>query len=179
MADEVFDPEVHAANPDGSPKLKADGTFARRRGPRKGAAPSPTRRATKASPKQPDYRPGLNNMFQMVAIPLSFKAPLDALAVTHHAPPIAEALNDLAHEQPQVAAVLDRVLAVGPYTALFAAVTPLVLQILHNHDVLPEQVAAPMGVTPKRQIEAELAAHAAAMQQAQASDAQREEMAGV
>jgi hypothetical protein len=61
----------------------------------------------------------------------------DAAAITVHALPIASALDDLAHEDAAVAAVLERVLQVGPYGALLAAVAPLVLQVLANHEAIP------------------------------------------
>jgi hypothetical protein len=61
----------------------------------------------------------------------------DAAAITVHAPPIAGALDDLAQEDPAAAAVLDRILQVGPYGALLAAVAPLVLQVLANHSAIP------------------------------------------
>lgn len=143
---ESFDPDIHAVNADGSPKLTTRGTFAKKRGPRKSTSP---RRSTS---KAPDYRPGINGFFQMVAVPLAFKAPADAAAVAHHGPQIAQALHDLAVERPEVAAVLERVLAVGPYGALIGATVPLVVQILHNHDVIPEQMAVSVGATPKQVI---------------------------
>jgi hypothetical protein len=59
----------------------------------------------------------------------------DSLAVAEHGPNIASALDMLAAERPEVAAVLDRVLAVGPYGALIAAVAPLAMQVVANHGV--------------------------------------------
>jgi hypothetical protein len=69
----------------------------------------------------------------------------DAAAISVHAPPIASALNDLAHERPEVAAVLDRILQVGPYGIVIAAVAPLALQILCNHGGIPPGA---LGTTP-------------------------------
>lgn len=157
MTDAVFDPEIHAVESDGvTPKLKADGSFARKRGPRKGVS-APPRRTSAASKKAgTDYRPGLNGIFQMVAVPLAFKAPADAAAVGMHGPNISEALNELAKERPEVAAVLEKLLAVGPYGLVLSATLPLVIQILHNHDVIPEQMAAPLGAVPKKVLLAHL-----------------------
>lgn len=161
---EQFDPEIHQTDGEGNPVVKTDGTFARKRGPKASprAATSP-RRPKKANPragnrpKAPDFRPGLNGMFQLAAAPLAFAQPLDALAVAQHGPNIAEALNDLAQERPEVAMVLQRILAVGPYGAVIAAVVPLVVQVLHNHDVLPAQAVQNVpGVTPKEELEAAL-----------------------
>lgn len=156
---EEFDPEVHATEPDGRPKTTRDGRLAKKRGPKSTpprAAASPRRssprtaRSTSSRPKAPDFRDGINGMFQLIAAPLAFVQPLDSMAVVQHAPNIAEALNDLAQHRPEVAMVLQRVLSVGPYGALLAATVPLVVQLLHNHDVLPEQVATGIpGVAPK------------------------------
>lgn len=80
-----------------------------------------------------DYRPGLEGLGQMAAFALSFKSPPDAAAVLMHTPDIAAALNDLAQQKPEVAAVLDKILAAGPYGAILSAVVPLVVQVLVNH----------------------------------------------
>jgi hypothetical protein len=73
----------------------------------------------------------------------------DAAVLSMHAPNVAEALNELAKERPEIAAVLDRVLSVGPYGLLVAAVAPLVLQILANHSVIPSGI---LGTVPKETI---------------------------
>lgn len=61
----------------------------------------------------------------------------DAAVITKYAPDIATAVSDLANDQPQVAAVLDRVLKAGPYGALIGAVLPMAAQLLSNHNVIP------------------------------------------
>lgn len=159
---EEFDPEVHATEADGSPKVTRGGRLAKKRGPKSASGPraaSPRRpsasrtRSTTTRSKAPDFRPGINGIFQLVAAPLAFTAPLDAYAVATHGPNIAEALNDLAQERPEVAMVLQRILAVGPYGALLAATVPLVVQLLHNHGVIPEQAAQGIpGVSTKSEV---------------------------
>ncbi|NUT27674.1 MAG: hypothetical protein HOV84_17415 [Streptomyces sp.] len=162
---EKFDPEIHQTDGEGNPVVKGDGSFARKRGPKASprAATSPRRGPKKATPragsrpKAPDFRPGINGMFQLAAAPLAFVQPLDAIAVSQHGENIAEALNALAQERPEVAMVLQRILSVGPYGAVIAAVVPLAVQILHNHDMLPrEAVERIPGVTPKEVLEAAL-----------------------
>lgn len=111
-------------------------------------APSAAKRPTSIT----DYRPGLLGLAQLGAMALSFKAPADAAAITYHAPPIAEALNDLAAERPEVAAVLDKILAAGPYGALIAAVLPLGLQLAHNHGLLGDGAIVQAGGMPKAEI---------------------------
>lgn len=112
--------------------------------PRRGAPAAPGTTGSRRLPKgATDYRPGLNGMLQMVCMPLvlagTAKPPLlaDAAAITEYGPPIVEAVNDLAQEDPRLAAVLDRVLGIGPYGALLAAVLPLAAQLLANHKALP------------------------------------------
>lgn len=146
---------------DGTPRSKPGrrpGTPNRE--PRRPAAPRVTVQAAKPRGQQqkkkqqrsePDYRTGVLGLLQLGAMPLlaagarSDAALADAAAITMHAEPIADALHTLALERPEVAAVLDRVLSVGPYGVLVAAVMPLAFQVAANHRVLPAAVAEGMG----------------------------------
>ena len=104
--------------------------------PPKSTGPKPSR------PKGPDYRMAVAGMLQLPAYALGVGARvvpslgLDAIALSMHTPAIADAVGQLAEDDPRIAAILDRVMAVGPYGALFAAITPLVMQILCNHGML-------------------------------------------
>lgn len=166
-----FDPAVHAVDEQGNPKLRADGAFQKKRGRKPGAtggrtAPSPRRtagRSSRPSRTATDYRPGITGMFQMAAVPLAFAGETgaaDAHAIGEHAPGIAEALNSLAQERPEVAAALDKLLSVGPYGVVVGALVPLAVQLLHNHQVIPEPVAVNLGATPRRTVLRKLRAHA-------------------
>jgi hypothetical protein len=121
---------------DGTPRAKPG------RPPGRTTASTQPRRTTTAA-KITDYRTPIIGLIQIPAGILSIagmRKPVfaaDAAAITVHGPNIADALDKLAQERPEVAAVLDRVLQVGPYGVLIAAVAPLVLQILANHDALP------------------------------------------
>ena len=128
--------------------------------PRTNPTAPPPRKRAKPAPRQtaPDYRGALRGITQLVAFPLAYVAPADAFAVTHHAPPIADALHNLALERPEVAAVLDRVMAVGPYGALIGACVPLLVQLAHNHGMLHEDQAVTLGAVPKREIDRMLSA---------------------
>jgi len=92
-----------------------------------------------------DYTEGVADLLSMPAAVLGVvgsqtnNIPLvaDAAVIEHYAPKIATAVNDLAQEKPEVAAVLDRVLKAGPYAALIGAVVPMAIQILANHKILP------------------------------------------
>lgn len=89
----------------------------------------------------PDYEEGLNAVFQLVSFGLTMvgerdeRILADGLAVAEHGPNISTALNQLATEKPEVAAVLDKVLAAGPYGLVIAAVSPLIMQVASNHGV--------------------------------------------
>lgn len=160
---EEFDPEIHATNEDGSPRLNKDGSFAKKRGRKKGSISGVTdnvrtmpRKQQKRQTTGTDYRPGIMGMFQLVALPLSFTSPLDAWAVGAHSPGIADALNDLAKERPEVAGALDRILQVGPYGAIIGAVLPLAVQVLANHGKVPAEAAESLGAVPRERLIAEL-----------------------
>lgn len=99
-----------------------------------------------------DYTEGVTQLLSMPAAMLGVvgsqtnNLPLvaDAAVVNHYAPEVGKAVNDLAQERPEVAAVLDRVLKAGPYAALIGAVVPMTLQILANHKVVPVGIAGTM-----------------------------------
>lgn len=99
-----------------------------------------------------DYTEGVTQLFAMPAAMLGVigsqtnNLPLvaDAAVINHYAPQVASAVNDLAQERPEVAAVLDRVLKAGPYAALIGAVVPMAIQILANHKVVPAGIAGSM-----------------------------------
>jgi hypothetical protein len=146
-----------AGTPDKNPRTR---TTQRRR--TMTAAP-PKRREPKKSgrPAVPDYRPGILGITQVIAAPLmvaGLKSPVlaaDAAAITLHAEPLADALQATAEQVPQFAAALDKVLTVGPYGALLAAVLPLAVQVMANHRVIPEPAAHAMGaMTPDELMEA-------------------------
>jgi hypothetical protein len=138
----------YGRKPDGSPRARpgrkpgqTTGTGTRRPSTRKPAVAS----------AETDYKTPLLGLFQIPAGALAIagmQKPVfaaDAAAITIHSENIAEALDQLAHERPEIAAVLDRVLQVGPYGVLIAAVAPLALQILTNHGAVPAGV---MGTIP-------------------------------
>lgn len=110
-------------------------------------------------PAQPDYRSAVAGLLQLPAMALSVGsrvAPtlgLDAAALALHTPPIADAVHHLALDDPRIAAILERVMQVGPYGALVAAVSPLLLQVLCNHGwVKPNPTMGTL--TPKELIDA-------------------------
>lgn len=148
------DPEApYGRKADGTPKARpgrkpADGSAPRQTAPKPGRkAPATRARATAT----PDYRAGISGVLQVPTAALAmagrFKPELtyDAAAIAVHTPSIAEALNSLAQEEPRVAAVLDRVLAIGPYGAIVGVMITLTAQIAVNHKRLPVEAGAAFG----------------------------------
>lgn len=131
-----------------TPPLKKDGTPRQRPGPKPG---SPQRGGRGSRSRKPDYRPAVGGLLQLVSTPLIILGSqrdeylADAAAISLHAQPIVEAVNDLAQTNPQVARVLDSLTRVGPYGALLTAVVPLAIQLAVNHRVIPHQVAEGLG----------------------------------
>lgn len=156
MSDEIFDPEVHATDREGNPSINRDGSFRKKRRDAGGRTTRTTRAKTSTGNQAKKYEEGVAGLLQVPAAVLSFVNPVDGFCVAQHTPPIAKAVADLATERPEVAAALDRVLAVGPYGALIGAVLPLVVQIAHNHGMVPEPMAKAMGVAPRKDIERHL-----------------------
>lgn len=127
------------------------------RGPRpkkctehKGKSPGTATRKKKSY--STDYTEGVTQLLSVPAAILGVvgsqtnNLPLvaDSAVINHYAPKVAEAVNDLAQERPEVAAVLDKVLKAGPYAALMGAVVPMAIQILANHKVIPAGIAGTM-----------------------------------
>jgi len=163
------DPEApYGRKPDGTPykrhpewRAKLASTLANAR-----AAKAPQRTATrrtaskgtsttKTASKAPsvDYRPGVKGLLQLPAFALGmlgrFVNPayaLDSAAITLHADAVAEAVHQTALEHDQVAAILDRALALGPAGALLGALIPLGLQLAANHGAIAANPE--MGILP-------------------------------
>lgn len=142
-------PKAKPGRPSGTPD-RSPRTRARRRVTV--AGPKPRQQSKPKKPTTPDYRPGINGILQVLAAPLmvaGLKSPplaADAAAIVHHAEPLADALQETAEQVPAFAAVLERVLQVGPYGALLAAVMPLGMQIAVNHGLLAVEVGKALGV---------------------------------
>lgn len=77
----------------------------------------------------------------------------DAAAVDNHWPAISKEVSNLADSNEKVAAVVDRLSAVGPYTGLLMAVLPFAAQILVNHKRMP---AGAMGTVSGELLEARM-----------------------
>lgn len=123
-----------------------------RKNPPKGvSAPKPKGAAYKSKSKT-DYRPGFLGLAQLGSFVANFFSPLDAVAITDHAPNIAEAVQVTADNDPKFAAVMDRILSTGPYAALLGATVPMVVQMLHNHDKVHGDIVKGMGGRTKEEV---------------------------
>lgn len=132
-----------------------------RKNPPKGVSGPKAKAANYKSKAKTDYRPGFHGIAQISAFAVSFFSPLDAVAITDHAPGLAEAVQVTADNDPKFAAAMDRILSAGPYAALISAAMPMVVQILHNHDKIPGAAVKQMGGRTKEEIIAELQGQAA------------------
>lgn len=162
MSDEIFDPELHATDPKtGEPRINSDGTFRKKRkdaGRRQASRSARTRTtAAKAAPDdRTRYASAVAGVLSIPTAILSMVDPVDGYCAAHYTPHLAEAIADVAVENPQVAAVVDKLAQVGPLGALLSVGVVIGVQFAHNHGKVPEAMARAMGATPRREIEAVL-----------------------
>lgn len=120
--------------------------------------PGFTKSTAKATGKRTivDYRPALTGIAQILAMGFAQAArsdpafELDAIAVTLHAPPIVQALQTTAENDPKMSRLLDKICTLGPYGLVLTAVTPLIMQIGANHKWIP--VAPEVGLLSGEQL---------------------------
>jgi len=181
-AGEVFDPELHASKPDGTPATKTDGTFRKKRrdaGGRRAAAPRTSSARTKRAAGggsssgskllAEQHARHAQAVKDAAGVPLAFLAftsPVDAHTLTDLVEPMAEALATVAPEAPWLAAALDKVGGIGGWTTVGTILLVGAVQVMHNHDRIPEEVARMVGAKPKRETVALLEQRAAAMRAA-------------
>lgn len=127
-----------------------------RKNPPKGGPNAPKAKRSYTAKTKTDYRPGFLGLSSIVAFGVGFFSPLDSVAVQDHAPKLADAVQVTADNDPKFATAMDRLLSAGPYAALFAAVMPLAVQIMHNHDLVPAEVVKGMGGRSKQEVIADL-----------------------
>jgi hypothetical protein len=139
---------------DGTPKAKPGRPKGSRSSTGSPAAPRPPRPRSSTPRKaasKPDYRQGVAGLFQLAAAPLALagqrnKALLaDSATLIAFSEPMANGLQTVAEQDARVAAVLDRVLSVGPYAAVIAPLIGLCTQLAVNHGVIPVEVGQSMG----------------------------------
>jgi hypothetical protein len=103
------------------------------------------------TPKKPpatkkDYTQDLTGLVQTLWGATAAFAPADAGAIQLHGPGMVKAWNDLAQENTNVARAIDWLTTGSAYGAVVMTTAPLVMQILTNHKVIPQERVAPLGV---------------------------------
>jgi hypothetical protein len=125
---------------------------------RKPAGPGAPAATRGRKPRGPDYESIVGGFFQLATLPLMALSPLDVVAVADHGPAIAKAAALTAQERPEVATLLDKLAVAGPYSVLLGALTPLLMQVLVNHDRIPGGLGTKFGVKTKEKVQQEYAA---------------------
>jgi hypothetical protein len=129
---------------------------------------------TPPNDKRKDRVEGVNGIFQLAGLGFIMTGQFaDAGAVSLHGPAISNEVVNLAEGDDRIAAVVDKLLQVGPYAGLVAAVMPLVLQILANHKIVPADKLGAAGVKLPETLESEVKT----AMELQALEALRQQMA--
>lgn len=164
MADEIFDPEIHATDKEGNPSLNKDGSFRKKRkdaGGRKPAASasaSGARSSGSGGPAREKYRRSVDQVLQIPVTVVSLADPVLGYAGGMLAPMWSNALADLAVENPRLAAALDRAGNLGAMGGLVGAALVTFVQFGHLMGRVPEDMARMMGAKSREEIEQALAA---------------------
>lgn len=162
MSEEIFDPEIHAADKDGNPSLNRDGTFRKKRrdaGRSAGRARSTSAKGRSSSAKAgptSDRERYAKAVGEALAIPVmvaSFVDPVDGYCAAELSPVFADAVAGLAVENPAVAAVCERLAIGGAAGAVAAVVLMAGVQFAHNHGKIPSHLARMAGARPREEIE--------------------------
>lgn len=154
MSGEIFDPEIHATDKDGNPSLNKDGSFRKKR---KDSSSTKTKSASSSGSsggaQRDRYYRGVAGILQIPAAIASMVDPVDGYCAARLIDPMSAAIADLAVENPQVAAAVDRMAQAGPFGAVLSVGIMAVVQFAHNHDKIPAGMAAALGATPRSEIE--------------------------
>ena len=183
MADEIFDPEIHATDPKtGEPSLNKDGSFRKRRrdaGKKATASAAPKSSGSSGNAARERYRRNVDQVLGIPVVLLSMQDPVLGYAAGELAPMWSAGLADLAVEQPRLAAALERAGNLGAGAALLSAAVMTTVQIGHLLGKVPEGMAKMMGAKTRSEIEqileqrgVELAARAKQQEAWDAEDAQ-------
>lgn len=155
MSEEIFDPEIHAVDKEGNPSLNKDGSFRKKR---KDAGKTSRSRSSsaKAAPAGDDrarYAKGVRDFCAIPTMLLAVKDPVDAYCASELSPMFADAVAAVAVENPQLAAVCEKLATGGAIGNLMGVTLLIGAQFAHNHGLIPEHLARAVGATPRRDIE--------------------------
>lgn len=155
VADEIFDPEIHATDKDGNPSLNRDGSFRKKRrdaGARKSAAPKAPSAGGGNSARE-RYRKNVEGVLGIPVTLLSVKDPVMGYAAGELAPLFAAGLADLAVEQPQLAAALEKCGNLGAGATLLSVTILAGVQFGHLMGKIPGHMAKMCGAMTREEIE--------------------------
>ena len=177
LADAIVDDEFRVASPkqeqdapwgykpDGTPYKRDPSRYAKRAANQQTPARKPTANKSSA-PKGTDYANAVMGLLQLPMAAMALGGQVtksealvaDSCAMVQYGPALANATAELAANDPRIAAVLDKISVIGPYSALLGVVIPLSLQIVVNHSnkQVPEQVTAATGVMSRSDLIAQV-----------------------
>lgn len=140
----------------------------------------PPKANTNATPTVDELREeAANGFFQMAGLGCIIMGQFaDAGAVNMHGPGIAHVATKMAKTNEMIAKGLDSLLQVGPYAELIAVLSPLVLQLLANHKIVPADKLSGANIVKPEVLESQVKTQMAvqAMQQMQLQMEAEEEL---
>lgn len=146
-------------------KVKKDGRGRPTRGGAGARPAAPKPRPARPSSSGPargkrNYKDAIKGMLHALALPMlpMPSMQLDAAAIILHADDVAEAFNTTAQTRPEIAAMCEKLMVVGPYGLLIGALIKPAAQIAVNHGIIPEAMAGTFGAVPPAQLGHQLAA---------------------
>jgi hypothetical protein len=133
---------------DGTPYQRDPSRYKKRGGrskaptTKRATAPTATARP-KPTGKRKAYKEDAAGLLQIAQIPLAVLArvtknptfTVDLIAIEKHSDGLTTAIAELAEKNDKVAEALNKLAVAGPYGALVAAITPLVMQLATNHGI--------------------------------------------
>lgn len=158
MSGEIFDPEIHATDKDGNPSVNKDGSFRKKRrdagGGAKASAARPQSAAGKAeADRREGYRKSVADTLAVPVTLVSLADPVMGFVGQEIAPLWADALADLAMEQPRLAAVLERAGGLGAVGGLVGVGLLTAVQFGYLAGKVPAHVASMFGAKSRPEIE--------------------------
>jgi hypothetical protein len=160
VSDEIFDPEIHATDPKtGEPSLNKDGGFRKKRRDAGGARPAAPRAAkTPGGNGRAKHHAAVGNFLAIPVAGLGLVDPVMGFAAANLAPMWADALADLAVDNPRFAAMLEKAGGLGAAGAVVMVGVLTAVQFGHLMGKVPADMLRMMpGVQSREEIETILA----------------------
>lgn len=162
----VDDPEAPATRTEPAPEPPQRTTTRTTRRPGKGKATTGPRSPSKARTKKPAPPPettpaeAIRGLLQMPATGLviigqranSLPLVADGATILVHGPGWAQALADIAENDPRIMAILEKLVAFGPYGAFVTMSVIIGAQFARNHEAAPAPILEGFGAVSPEQI---------------------------